>query len=269
MGFHVAGWAQNVDGAGAEADMNAITDTTGMPNVLNTTDIQVDNVYRFLAALFAGVDDTVAPKARLKSPSLDALFGTDQSWVPWINGGTSTPSTPTSPPPFNDWRAMPIPLAPSESLKFKTLNNPAAAIDQVGIAFFSDGPIQAVDPNGGFWCRGTLNSSATTSLTWALRTWTPDTTLPAGKYAVLDAKYVDAGIICGREVFPNQVNRPGAIGLSTETKVPPRQTEIPGQFGQWGVFSSLNVAKSEILTTGAVTRSQVVWKYLKQVSSAP
>lgn len=263
MVYHVAGWAQNVDGAGTEADMNAITDTAGFPRVSNTTDILVPQDFRYVSGFYAGVDATVAPKARLKSPSLDAIYGTDQGWLPFINDG----AVPDSPHLFNDFRQTPWALQPNEALKYKTLNNPAAAVDQVGIAMLSDGKIQPVDPMGGFWVRGTLNSAATTSLQWALRTWTPDTTLPSGQYAFLGIKAIDAAGIAARLVFPNQTARPGAPMLATETDRPARSFEVPGQWGVLGVASTLNLPGVEILTSGAITRSQVVYLHVKKVSN--
>lgn len=254
--FHLCGWAQNVDGANAEAEMNALTDPQGFPRIDSTTGLLVPDKYRFIVGTFAGLDATIAPRARLKSASLDAAWGTDETHLPWINSSIK----PESPPGFNDRRAEPLELTGGERLAALTLNDPAAAADQAVLLWLADGKIQPIDPAGGFWARYTTNSAATTSLTWTspVRTLTFTTALKRGKYEVLanqlwSQDISKTGLVAWRGLFEGKSNCPGALALSTGVKRPHRVFEVPGQWGSLGTFDTTNPFGLQLLTTGAET----------------
>lgn len=103
--------------------------------------------------------------------------------------------------------------------------------------------------------RGTANCTGA-SLGWRLGSFTPDQSLPNGRYAVVGARITGANCLLGRFVFPNQYDRPGVI-----CNVAPSAWIYPafrfGSGGLFGTFINTNLPQIEIMGTGAVA-AQVV-----------
>lgn len=262
MAYHLGAWWESQDGAGTEQELAAITDTAQILQVDSTDFIRVPGKYRHIAGVYVGLDATVDPRARLQSPSLDERYGRDQAFLPWINSGAE----PGSPARFNDFRARPIELVAGELLRVMQVNNPAAAAGQVVVPFFADGPIQPVDPSGGFWVRATTAASAMSTGQWNLRAPTLATALRTGWYDVLAAKMQSDSAIAARFIFEGQTNRPGVLGCDDETDVPYRAFEVPGQFGVLGRFHTNNLPGTEWLVNAADNEAQQMLWYVRPAS---
>jgi hypothetical protein len=228
----------------------------------NGDDLRVHGSYRYVSGVYAGVENTVNPRARLVSEGIRREYG--QVFIPEINASTA-PGEPNSPAKFNDWRLHPIALDPGETLNAQTVNNPAAATDQFVLLWMTDGQIRPVDPAGGFWTRWTTAASAMTANTWNARALTPDTNLQTGTYEVLGAQCRSTTAITARFAFEGQTNKPGVLGTDAEADVPYRAFELPGSWGSFGQFHTNNPPTLELLADAADNEAQEVRLFVRRL----
>lgn len=261
MPAHLHGWAESIDGAGAETELAAIPDTSGIIQVQSTDYLRIKPGYDKIAMIYAGIDQTVEPRVRLQAPSLDEKNGRDQTFIPFINSGAE----PGSPPQVNDLRAKPIALAPGEDLRVLHLSNPAAATLQCVLAWFNDGPITPVDPSGGFWIRVTHAAAAMTAGVWNQRASVISTTLPVGNYEVLAARNRSTSAIATRFLFDGQQNRPGVLAVDAAADLMHPSHMVPGQLGVLGKFHSQTPPAVEWLTAAADNEAQEMLWYVRRV----
>jgi len=112
--------------------------------------------------------------------------------------------------------------------------------------------------------RGTGNANGA-SLAWRLGSFTPDQSLPNGRYAVVGARVTGANCLIARLVFPGQWDRPGVIcNVSPSAWIYPQFRF--GSGGLFGTFTNTNLPQVEIMGTGAVA-AQVISLDLIQVGS--
>lgn len=263
--LHIGAWWENQDGAGTEQELAAVTDPSNILQVVNTDFFRVPAKYAYIAGVLANITTTVTPRLRFQSPSLDELYGRDQAFVPYVNGGT-TDVEPGSPQAFNDYRQYPIPLRAGEDLRVMQVNNPAVASDQSVIAIFSDGPVAPVDPRGAFWARFTGAASAQTAGAWATRALTAATALRTGYYEVLGGiaigdTLVGAGLT--HEYGPNVVPIQAKDAASD---IPHRSFEMPGQWGSLCKFHTNSPPGVRLLSNDADNQANEVWLCVRPTS---
>lgn len=259
MGVHIAGFFENQDGAGTEQNLAALSDPLSQMYATSGDDLRVHGSYRYISGVYAGLDQTVAARARLVSEGLRTRYG--QAFIPEINSGAE----PGSPQIFNDWRMNPLELDAGEILNVQTVNNPAAAADQFVMLWMSDGRVQPMDPTGGFWVRATTAASAMTANTWNARSLTLDTNLKTGRYHVLGADGISTSAIALRLAFEGQVNKPGVLARDAQTDIRHRSFEVPGQWGVLGEFHTNNLPVAEFLVDAADNEAQELRLFVRRV----
>lgn len=261
---HLAGFFENQDGAGALQNLAALVDPLS-PQVFPAEAgdfLLTDPRLPFIAGVYASVEATVQPRARLVAPSFRSTYGKTGYELPVLSSSIE----PAVPAAFNDYRAHPIKLGKvAERLSAETLNNPGAATDQYVLCWFTDGPVQPVSPEGGAWYRFITAASAMTADTWNTRALTPEETLEAGTYEVLGMRAISTSCIAARLACPGTDLRPGVLGADTRTDAinPAFQ---PGQFGVLGEFTDRNLPSAEFLVDAADNEVQVVDLYLRPKS---
>jgi hypothetical protein len=263
MAQHLAAWFENQDGAGTLQNLAALADTLTplLPRDATGDLLRVPSAYPGIAWVYAGIDATVQPRARLSdAPSFRKTYGRAALELPKL----SSTVEPGSPPVVNDFRKEPIRLSPGEYVGVQTINNPAAAADQYVLASFCDGPLAAVSPAGGFWARFITTAAAMTADTWNNRALTQDENLSEGTYEVLAMRPISTTCIAARLVFANQVNRPGVLGTDTRTDVTHAMFE-PGEQGVLGRFDTQTFPSVDFLVDAADNEVQVVDLYIRPV----
>lgn len=238
MVFHLGGFLEDIDPAGAFANITALADdrlfTQG-------DDIRVPPLNNVIV-IAAGLDNVVDPRARLESPTLDELVRYETSPV---NVGT-TDVEPGTPQAVDDMRQNPLVLGVDEILQCQILSNPAAAGDQWVLLWFADGPPQPVTGNRIFTVRYTGATTVTA------RAWTPvnitlDENLPPGDYAVVGLRPSGASCLAARLVFrTGDFWRPGALGVDAAGDIQHPMFR-KGQLGIWGEFPFTQIPAIEYL----------------------
>lgn len=112
--------------------------------------------------------------------------------------------------------------------------------------------------------RGTANAAGALA-GWRLGSYTPDQSLPNGRFAVIGMRVVGANCLLARLVFPNQFDRPGCICNVDETSWVYPAFRF-GSGGLFGTFINTNLPQIEVCGTGTVATQTV---YLDLVPLGP
>jgi hypothetical protein len=239
--MHLAAYYQSVDPAGAYVSLAALADSQ---ITVNTPRIQVPPLNQIILAA-AGVENTVAPLARLVAPSLTRRWRHQLSPV---NVAAAAAVLPMSPARLVDLRDDPLVMVPSEQLSFEINSNPAAAQIQWGLVWFAEGkpaPLSAPTTTA----RATV-ANALVAGVWTLNTLTFDEQLPRGRYAIAGFRPMSTTLIAARLVIPSLSYRPGALGVANISDV---SSDIfrYGNLGSWGEFEDIDNLQIESLAAAA------------------
>ncbi len=137
---------------------------------------------------------------------------------------------------------------------------PLVSRDGVGaadcyVALWHTGGFQQAPPGKIVTIRGTANASGAAN-GWRLGSFTPDQSLPNGRYAVVGMRVTGANALLARLVFPSQFDRPG-----TYANVSAASWNYPslrfGMGGLFGTFINTNLPQIEVLGFDVVA-TQVV-----------
>ena len=249
MAFHLAGFLEDIDAAGAFVNLTALADqrlfTQG-------DDIRVPDLNQVFA-LAGGADAVVQPRLRLTSPTLDELVRYE---ISPLNSQNAAAVEPDSPQKVDDLRQNPLILGVDEILQCELFNNSAAAQDQWALLWFSDGSPQPVSGQRPF----TVRATGTTTLvanTWTQVNVTLDDNLPPGNYQIIGLRPDSAGCVAGRVVFRTQnQNRPGALGTDTILDIQHPMFRH-GALGVWGEFPFTQLPAIEFLSVVADTAETI------------
>tara|TARA_Y100000310_G_C20701625_1_gene830514 strand:- start:8400 stop:9170 length:771 start_codon:yes stop_codon:yes gene_type:complete len=244
MPMHLAGFLEDIDPAAAFARITALED-----DALFTQgdDIRVPVLNNIIWAA-AGLDDAVAARARLESPS---LMATSRHEISPVNSATGDVE-PGSPPAIQKMINNPVVLGVDEILNCEINSNPGAAADQWVLVCFADGPVQPVTGQRIYTVRAT-SATTLTARAWTSCTLTLDETLPGGDYGVVGLRAQGASIIAARVVFRGTSTwRPGVIGCDLEADL---NDDIfrGGNLGIWGEFPFTQTPAIEVLADLADT----------------
>lgn len=256
--FHLAGWQESVDSAGAFDALAALADTQ---LTIAGDAIRVPEVNQVIAVA-AGVEVAAESFARLVSPSLRVrgLFQIEP-----FSSAAAAAVEPGSPPAVLDLRRSPLPLVVNENLTFEVNSNPAAAQIQWGLVWLAAGPIE---PIGGqiFTVRAT-NGSTLVASTWTNGALTFVEDLPRGRYAVVGMRARSAGLVAARLAFVGGRWRPGCLGCDAQADLDHRMFRY-GELGAWGEFEDLEPPTVDFLSVSADT-AQDVYLDLIQLRAGP
>jgi hypothetical protein len=256
--FHLAAFYESVDQAGAYANMAAPNDQV---LTVVTPNIQVPALNQVILVA-AGLENAVAPRCRLVTPS---LRGRSLFQITPVSVAAAGPVVPTSPHAVMDLRDSPLVLVPYEQLNLNALANPVAAQIQWAGVWFADGPVAQI--KGSMF---TVRATGTTTLVagvWGTVPLTFDENLPRGRYQIVGMKALSATCKMARILVPSQQWRPGVLGAATIDIV-----EFPGfrygGMGSFGEFEDVDALNAEFLA-GAGDTTEIVYLDLVQLRAGP
>jgi hypothetical protein len=256
--FHTTAFYESVDQAGAYAAMAAPNDQALS---VATPRIQVPTLNKVICVA-AGLENTVAPRGRLVTPSLrtKTLFQVS----PMSVAGAAA-VVPTSPHAVVDLRDTPLELVTSEQMTFEALANPAAAQIQWCGVWFGDGPVAEV--KGSIFTTRATGTATLAAGVWTTVPLTFDENLPRGRYQIVGMKALSATVKLARLLVPGQMWRPGVLGTVTVDII-----EWPGfrygGLGVFGEFEDVDTLQAEFLA-GAGDTTQIVYLDLIQLRAGP
>lgn len=200
-----------------------------------------------------------ATRARMVAPSLRGFLNVEM--IPFLESET---------PGDNQHIIMvhprsPIRLAVGESLNHESEGGGDGATpeDATGLVLLGDGPLQPVE--------GDIRTvRATTVITTVQREWgsavlTFSEDLPAGRFAVVGARFEDANLGAGRLIFPGSTHRPGTMGCNDEGS-PDIHGARRGMWGIWGEFDINQPPTAEFLSVGGTDTNPIVYLDLMRVA---
>ena len=246
MPFHLAGFLESLDPAGAFVGMAALQDdrvTTQGDN------LRVPPQLNRIVALAGGAENTAAPRIRLTSPTLERF--TRYEIAP-LNVGAAAAVEPNSPHRIVKLLNAPLLLGADENLRVDIDSNPAAAQVQWALLWFANGPIAPV-PTGDMF---TVRLTGTTTL--VANAWTPcvltlDDELPPGRYQIVGMRAQSTGCVAARIVLREGDQwRPGCLGTDAEDDLDDTVFRY-GNFGVWGEFPFTQLPAVEFLAISADT----------------
>lgn len=256
--FTTVGFYESVDQAGAYVALNGVPDQHVR---VSGDDIQVPTLNQILAVA-AGVDATVAPRARLTAPSLRerSLFQ-----ITPLNTATAAAVEPGTPQGVVDLSDAPLALIVGEQLNVEALANPAAAQIQWGVVWLGDG-VQAKAFGPIFTVRAT-GATALVAGSWTNVALTFDEDLPRGRYQLVGLMPNSTGMIAARAVFVGFGNRPGALGVDLVSDL---QSYL-FRYGELGVFGEFEDTEPPTMDCLAVSAdaTQEFWLDLIQLRKGP
>lgn len=260
---HVIVFFENQDAGGVLQNLAALVDPlAGQVFPLQDADtFRMDPNLRYIVGIHAHVDQTVQARCELRATSFRQSYGRTSLEVPLL----AATAEPASPPVHNDLRSRPIVLQPGDLLNCLTDNNPAAATDQFVVLRMADGPIQPVDPTGGYWAPFTTAASAMTPNTWNARALVAREALLPGEYEVLAGRALSTSAIAARLALAQGDNFRPPIGCADARSDLPHVVDLPGQHGVLGRFRHDNLPTLELLVDAADNEVQVVDLFIRKV----
>lgn len=238
MPFHLGGFLEDIDPAGVFVNIAALEDD----RLFNQgDDIRVPVLNRVLM-IAAGIDNVVAGRVRLDSPTLDALVRKEISPLNLAAGDVE----PASPPAIEKMLENPMRLGVDEILQCEINSNPAADADQWCLLWFSDGPVAPLVGQEIFTLRAT-SATAAVARAWTSVNIILDEQLSPGNYGVVGLRPESASMIAARFVFrTGEQWRPGALGADLIGDITDPVFRN-GRMGIWGEFPFTQTPAIEVL----------------------
>jgi hypothetical protein len=235
--FHLAGWAEDIDGAGATTQLAALAD----PLISTSGDaLRVPELNQILA-LAGGVASGGTGLCQLIAPSLREI---GNYVVAPVNGNADADVETDDPPKVVDLRDRPLVLEERENATAEFNSNTSAAAFQYLLAIWSNG-IQAA-PSGNIRTLRFTNTDTMVARAWTNGALTATEELPAGEYAVVGMRAVSATMVAARLVPRGAGWRPGCIGGDVDN-----YEDSPmfrnGGLGEWLRFVHDNIPSVDFL----------------------
>lgn len=244
MGFTLVGFYEDQDGGGALHELAGIPD----PHVtVQGDDVRVPESMINLMGKAALSEATTLTSAKILAPSLKRVFDPHVSVL--VNALVFG-----NPPEAMIHPESPTPLVKDESMNFQINSDAAAATDEYGLVWLSEGSISPV--KGQIY---TMRATAAASLAhgaWAYSELTFDSKLPAGKYAVVGMRAQGTNLICARLLFKGGVWRPGCPAVNALGDLDCKWFRN-GFLGVWGEFDQTTPPAIECL--GVTDSAQVIF----------
>ena len=204
--FHIGGWAQDVDCAGADTDLDALNDTSLFTSGDN---IRVPIEYPYLWWSAAGIQSGGNSLARLESPTLRETQRIQFSEINGLNDGDVEPTSPT---PILNFMKNPVKLTGDENMKFTVNSNGSAAGFQWNFSAWGGSKMTPITTGNIIQAHWTF-TGAVTARVWSAGSVTFQDTLPYGTYDLVGMRAVStSGIAC--RIIPigvAQSSRPGVM----------------------------------------------------------
>ena len=153
-----------------------------------------------------------------------------------------------------DYSMAPILWRSAEKLELKATNSAAGPTDTKGIVL-AYRQFRPAPQGERYLIRGT-DSTTVTADAWSDLDVTWDTNLPAGQYAVIGGWVEGATCVAWGLVFADQVEKPGAFGVSGP-EVQPWHGQVDGSLGLLGVFDTNTYPTVQTLCNAADTSATI------------
>jgi len=244
--FTLAGFAEDIDAAGAEVNLAALADA----HLFSQGDDLRVPVFNQLLGLFGGLGSGGAGLMRLQSPSLRDL---NRLVIAPLNGLADADVEPSDPPAVMDFKRHPRILDVDEILQTIIDSNTSAAAFQWLLLLLGDG--SPTVPSGEILKVRATGSTTVTARAWSTVIVTFTDTLPIGRYQVVGLRAQGASMIAARFVFKPGTWRPGCIASDSQTTM-----DVPmfrnGELGVWGEFQQVTPPDIEVLCDVADTSQE-------------
>lgn len=213
--------------------------------------IIVPNPYPNLAGVYA-LGDTLTG-ARVESPSLRRVLLRD---IAAYNQGLYPPYTPL----VEEMYENPMPLEPTEPLRFLAREAAAGAKRLNGLVWLSDGPLTPI--GGDIYTVRALAAGSATTYAWVNAPLSIDQVIPAGTYQVVGLAAYAPNLVAARLVFVGESQRPGVIGASSPWSGG-MDVFRRGRLGVWGEFEHSQPPTVDYLLSGVAATVEVYLDLLK------
>lgn len=249
MTFHLGGFLEDQDPAGAFVGMAALADDRLFTQGDN---LRVPSLNQIIMAA-GGAENVTVPRIRLDSPTLDQLTRWE---IAPLNVVTAADVEPGSPFAIQKMLQNPVVLGVDELLTCDILSNPAAATSQWALLWFSDGPPQPVTGQRIFTVRA-LGTTTVTAQEWSTAALTLDENLPPGNYQVVGMRAESVtGVACRLVFRTGEFWRPGVLCSDAISDL---GDDIfrGGRLGVFGEFPFTQIPAVEFLCNAADTAQTV------------
>lgn len=159
----------------------------------------------------------------------------------------------------------PIRLDVSENIEMQTAEDGAGATQQTALISLSPAELPPVPAGDILVARGT-GTTTLVARAWTSVTITLDSDLPAGQYALVGFYPISAGVVAARAIIPQQVARPGVLGLpGTEAAAADFEAGLMAQIMGYnmGQFSNLQIPQFQFFSISADTAETVIMNLVK------
>lgn len=235
--FHLAAYYRNFNPGGILSPLVAVVDQA---ITTNGNDVRVPTVAPNLIGEMALINDASGSLAEFQSPSLRAMVYLDVEPLILSNKFGALPESF-----IHD--TSPVKLVPNESLDFYAKSAPAGAVDHYGLAWLSDGPLQAV--TGPIYSLTATAAAALAAGAWVPSNLTFTQTLPAGDYQIVGMRARGANLVAARLAFVGGTLRPGVPAVNTIA-----QTDtLDFRYGAAGIFGQFNNTTPPIVECLGIT----------------
>lgn len=155
---------------------------------------------------------------------------------------------PPTDPNVMDYRSNPLRFIAREEVILQA-SQPAAAENVHAVAILRWEPPTPMPAGDIYIIRGT-STTACVANAWTTVAATWDSSLPAGRYAIVGCDFVSATGIAGRLILENTVPRPGALAFAS-VGLRNHYMFLPGGLGVWGYFSSTRMPIPQLFCNAA------------------
>lgn len=246
--FHLCAYSESQDTSGVLTNVAAIADPS---MTVSGDNIQVPNYASNLMGVYA--IGTTITRAQLQSPSLRRLVNKEIFPV-------RANATADDDQRLDMFQDNPYQLDVSEQLQALVAEGAAGAERETVLVWLSDGPIA---PVGGDIVTVRVTAAQTlATYQWTNAALTFDQVLPVGRYAIVGAEFISAGLLAFRFLFQGSTPRPGYLGGQTVGYIA-RGPARYGKLGEWGEFESTTPPTIDFLSSSADTSETGVLDLIK------
>lgn len=189
-----------------------------------------------LLAAYAG--SATMLRARLNSSSLRQI---NPRYVLPVEVGAA----PTDVPLFESLVDNPFQLKAFEEMVYEATSGLACGNEQAHGLLWIAANLQQAPLGDVYNCRITSSTAAVANV-WTSLTFTMETSLPPGTYALVGSDLVGAGGIAHRWLIPNQLWRPGALCRAAIGDAP-GDIFVRRRLGEWGRFPNTALPGLQVL----------------------
>jgi hypothetical protein len=240
--FHTLGFYTQVGIGGVDVQLNGIQDQILTLNGSNQFILPAE------AKIKLGYGGGVGmSRLKINTPQLRLL---GLPYIQPINITLAVPSPPNIYLPGENGPTIPR----SDALSVQSTNVDAAAQFHLGLMWFDMTP-EALPSGQEYHLRFTAAITQVAG-SWVNGTLTPDSTLPAGIYAITGMQAFGTNLAAARLVMPGGGWRPGCLAANSASGVTRREF-VDGYMGVYGYFDSINIPNLDVLGIGAGATQEV------------